>query len=250
MAQPFRLHDQTALRLWLDAENTTIVAMASIAELRIVRYAELVQSGFILSLEGIHGVGKSAVARLLVDRLRGLGIEFDFCADQTATETGRLVRQVNLNLINKLDSITELFLVASARREAFIHVIRPRLDRGEAILTERFVDSFFAFSLARGTPTELVRTVAHFVADGRKPDLAILLDCPADIALKRIPPEQRHRVERESLDFHEKLRDAYLAVAKDEPARFLILDAELSPEQLVEAALPSIVSRLKKSVQL
>lgn len=199
----------------------------------------------IISLEGIHGVGKSTLGQLLIDRTKALGIDLSISTDQTATETGRLVRQLNLHMVNKLDPLTELFLVAAARREAFIETIRPELDRGGAVLTERFIHAFFAFGRVRGTHEGLLRTVAYSVTDGHTPDFVILLDCPAEVALARVPPEERHRVEREPLDFHRALRDAYLSLARQEQNRFVILDATLPPEELANRALAILLPRLQ-----
>src|SRR3954447_22852147 len=153
--------------------------------------------GFIFSLEGIHGAGKSTLGPSLVNRLRRLNFGQRVCTDQTATETGRLVRQLNLKLLNELDPMTELFLVAAARREAFIEVAQPYLDQGQHVLTERFTDAFYAFGRVRGTPSHLLRVIAQSVSNGRIPDYTLLLDCPADIALARIPAAERHRVENE-----------------------------------------------------
>ena len=201
--------------------------------------------GKIISLEGIHGVGKTTVAPMLVARLRAEGFRIELCTDQTATETGRLVRQVNLKLLNRLDPTTETFLVSAARREAYVQAVQPHLEAGASVITERFLDAFFAFGRVRRTDPHLLDLIAQFVADGRRPDLTILLDCPAHVALARIPQGERHRVEREPMHFHEELREAYLALARADAKRFEVINARKSPEALVEETLPMIRAQLQ-----
>lgn len=181
--------------------------------------------GILITLEGIHGAGKSTVINTLLLFLKSRKLMPICSADQMATDIGRQIREINLNSGSEVDLYTETFLVAAARREAFIGVIRPQLSAGMCVISERYIDSFFAFGYARGMPEHFLELVARSTCDEVEPDLTLLLDLPADIALSRIGESHRHRVEREPLEFHKRLREGYLRQAERNPSRVVVIDS-------------------------
>jgi len=204
------------------------------------------EDGLLITIEGGHGCGKSAISSMLCKRLRDLGLQVIETADQQGTNVGR--RIVKINLEHRSEAIvplTEALLIAAASHQNVEEVIKPNLKHGKIVVCERYNDAFFVFQgFARGLPQGLLRCISDAVTDGITPDLTILLDADPRIALARIEVRQRHRIEREALGFHEKVRNGYLALAKEHPERIEVFEASLP----LNVVFQNVWERVKKLV--
>ncbi|MDI3544264.1 MAG: dTMP kinase [Candidatus Woesearchaeota archaeon] len=195
----------------------------------------MIKKGIFITIEGIHGSGKSTISQMLFERLKELKLDVIFVLDQAGTETGRKIRRINLEEGNDVDVLTEALLIASARRQNISEVIKPNLSQGKIVISERYVDAYFAFQgFARGLPLKFLECINDTISEGIMPDLTILLDLNPKIALSRLDLNLSHRIEREPLDFHKKVREGYLSQAKKYPDRIKIIDSDLSIDKVFE----------------
>ena len=192
------------------------------------------QRGFLVSIEGGEGAGKSTVREALQQALEQRGLEVVLTREPGGTVAGEAIRQLLLDPAGKLAAETELLLMFAARAQLVREVIQPALARGAAVLTDRFTDASFAYQgggrgIAMGVIAELERWAALI-----KPDLTFLLDVGVEVGLTRARSRgaQLDRIESEQLDFFERVRATYLSRATSEPARFRVVDAAQSPAQV------------------
>src|SRR3569832_1501027 len=154
-----------------------------------------------ISLEGVHGAGKTNLANLLVSEISDAGHSILFSRDQAGTAFSETVRNINLDETTLVDVYTETFLVAAARRQTFVDVIEPALRADRNVITERFVDSFGAYGFARGLPENIIDSIAMATCGGRVPDLTLLLDLDPAIGMQRIAVLLLFRIEQVGLLF-------------------------------------------------
>jgi dTMP kinase len=193
--------------------------------------------GLFLTLEGGEGSGKSAQARALKGLLESKGHVVTLTREPAGGSLGQRVAQLLSQDDPTLDPRSELFLFAAARAQHLADVIRPALQRGEGVICDRFADSTLAYQgYGRALSLDEVRTVNRIATGGLTPDLTVLLDVPVDVGLARKRSEPgADRIGRESAEFHERVRQGYLAIAAAEPQRFLVLDATRPPEPTTQA---------------
>ncbi len=192
-------------------------------------------SGFLISLEGGEGAGKTTVLNALRDCLLEHDFEVVTTREPGGTAAGEMIRQVLLNPELKLFSETELLLMFAARAQLVRELIQPSMARGAAVISDRFTDASFAYQgggrgLEMGRIAELERWAAVI-----RPDLTFLLDVSVQQGLERARSRggEPDRIEREREDFFERVRTTYLSRAKNEPDRFIVIDASRSPEEVV-----------------
>ena len=194
--------------------------------------------GILISIEGIHGSGKSTFSKILIQNLEKYGINPIYTNDQGGTETGKKIRKLNLKEGSKIDVITEALLIAAARRQTVSEIIKPNLTKGELIICERFTDAYYAFQgSARGLPIEFLEEINLRVSEEIYPNLTILLDLEPAIALSRLEDQSKHRIEKESIEFHSKVREGYLSQAKKYPDRIKIINAAQPIENVLKQGL-------------
>lgn len=194
-------------------------------------------SGLFISFEGIDGVGKSTQADLLEKYLVGLGKTVVRTLEPGGTEVGVEIRKILLHHRGELAPRAEAALFAADRAHHVATKIRPALERGEIVITDRYFDSSVAYQGAgRELSTEEVRNLSLWAVGGLLPDLTVLLDLPADIARSRRNKTgtEPDRLESEKIEFFERARKAYLSLAANEPERFLVVDAASDVEQMQE----------------
>lgn len=193
--------------------------------------------GRFLSFEGIDGAGKSSQHAWAVEYLRGRGLEVVATREPGGTPLGEKLRA--LLLAEPMHLETEALLMFAARREHIEQVIRPALARGAWVLSDRFTDASFAYQGGgRGLDAGKLRQLEHWVqGEGTaavQPDRTFIFDLPVTAAQQR--QAQRHhadatatpdRFEQEQRDFHERVRAAYLARAREFPQRIRVIDASL-----------------------
>jgi dTMP kinase len=194
-------------------------------------------AGLFISLEGIDGVGKSTQSDLLEEFLRNAGREVVRTLEPGGTELGQEIRHLLLHRKGDVAPRAEALLYAADRAHHVATKIRPALERGEVVITDRYLDSSVAYQGAgRALKAEDVRAISMFAVEGLLPDLTILLDLEASAATERRNKtgEAPDRLEREKIEFFEAVRQAFLDMAAAEPNRWLVIDARQSVETMHE----------------
>jgi len=194
-----------------------------------------------VSFEGGDGTGKSTQIHALENYLVQQGRSCVVTREPGGTSLGKLIRQVLLQVGDlEIAPSTELFLYLADRAQHVHGIIRPALAAGKIVLCDRFTDSTLAYQgYGRGIDLKLLGQFNDVADGGMRPDLTFLLDCPVAVGLGRTsrrasveghPPEDRF--ERETIGFHEKIRAGFLAMARAEPARFRVIDASRSADEM------------------
>ncbi|HJT99454.1 MAG TPA: dTMP kinase [Rhodanobacteraceae bacterium] len=199
-------------------------------------------SGRLITLEGGEGAGKSTVLDAVRERLEQRGIAVVVTREPGGTVLGEAVREIVLDPARRdISAESELLLMFAARAQLVRELIRPSLDAGQWVLSDRFTDASYAYQGAgRGQPAERIADLERWAAT-LKPNLTLLLDLPIAEGLARAGGRGKaDRIELESSDFFERVRAAYRARAMDEPARFRIIDATRSIADVRAAACEAI----------
>jgi len=207
-----------------------------------------IPGGLFISLEGGEGSGKSTLMRRLAVFLEGRGFEVHETREPGGPPISERIREILLDPeCRAMDGLTELFLYLASRRQNVIEVIRPLLDRGAAVLSDRFLDASLAYQGGgRGLGIQRVDRLNREAVEGTIPDLTLLLDLEPERGLARGPgisesnPNQGDRIEREGADFHRRVRRGYLEAADREPERFVLLDASLPAQDVAARALEAL----------
>lgn len=208
----------------------------------------LSKGGMLIAFEGGEGSGKSTQARLLAEWLTERGVAVTSTHEPGATEFGQRVRSILLDSADgSLTPRAEALLFAADRAHHVDTVIRPALDRGDVVLTDRYVDSSLAYQGAgRALSVEDIRRLSRWATSGLRPDLTVLLDVDPDVGLQRAHAEGggADRLERESPDFHHRVRRAFRALADAAPDRYLVIDASRPPETVAAIVRTAAAKRL------
>ena len=197
-----------------------------------------------ITLEGPEGSGKSSQIPLLAEFLRRQGRVVFTTREPGGTPIGDQVREILTSMRNtSMHARTETLLFCAARAQLVNEVIRPRLARGEIVISDRYADSTLAYQgFGHGNDQEVLRGLLHFATGGLWPDLTLLLDLPVETGLqrKRSPGEEWNRLDAYEVEFHRRVRQGFQSMACAEPARWRIIDATKQREQ-VQAALRAAV---------
>ncbi len=190
--------------------------------------------GLFIVVEGVEGAGKSTQAALLSRWLEDLGVPHVLAREPGGTAVGEAIREIVLDRgALSMPPETELFLILGARAAFVREVVEPSLRRGQIVLADRFDFSTFAYQgYGRGLDLAEVRRANALATGGLRPDLVLVLDLPVTRGLLRKKGMgEADRIEREGAPFLDRVRDGYLALAREEPG-VRILDADDSPENL------------------
>jgi len=199
--------------------------------------------GLFVCFEGGEGSGKSTQSRLLVEWLTGRGREAVLTFEPGDTPTGQQIRRIVLSPeTGDLDPRAEVLLYAADKAEHLHRVVRPALDRGAVVVTDRYVDSSLAYQGA-GRVLDLaeVERILRWATDDLRPDLTVLLDLDPRTAFHRF--EGRDRIEAEPEEFHVRVREAFATLADADPDHYLVLDAR-APREEIAAAVQARVDEL------
>jgi dTMP kinase len=181
--------------------------------------------GKFITLEGMDGAGKSTHIPNIIAALKARGIEVVSTREPGGTRLGEQLRALLLH--DAMHAETETLLMFAARREHIANVIEPALKRGAYVLSDRFTDATYAYQCgAKGVASSKIKQLEKWVQGSLQPDLTILFDVPVDISMKRLTTAREpDKFEREDTKFFEKLRQAYLTRAKENPKRFRVINA-------------------------
>ena len=199
--------------------------------------------GRLITFEGPEGAGKSTQAAMLIAKLEARGIEVVYTREPGGTKLGEAIRGVlQYNAAGEDPCAeSEVLLFEASRAQLVRNVIRPALDRGAWVLCDRFADSTTAYQgFGRGFSVELMETINRFAIGDAVPDMTILLDVNVSLGMQRCAKRQigkkiqYDRIESEALEFHEKVRQGYLELARRFPERFRKVDAMRHAEPIGE----------------
>jgi dTMP kinase len=193
----------------------------------------------LITFEGIEGCGKTTQARLAAEHFRRSGRQIRLEREPGGTSIGGRIRAILLDPSAKdLEPLVELLLIEADRRQHVAEVLGPALRRGEIVFCDRFNDATFAYQGGgRGLPRELIAELDRQSVDGLSPDLTLLFDCPVETGLARAHRRdsgRSGRFENEDPAFHERVRAAYLEIARENPGRVRVIDSA-RPEGEVSA---------------
>lgn len=206
-------------------------------------------NGFFLTVEGGEGTGKSTLTKLLYTYLteeEGRFVVKSF--EPGGTPFGKMIREILLHQEDvSIAPRSELFLYLADRAHHVETLIKPALHQDMVVICDRFNDSSIAYQGAARNDhdMETLKSICNFAADGLEPDLTIYLDLDPSVGLSRLG-RKLDRLERESLDFHKRVREGYLQIAKDHPARVFVVDANQPKEKVYEQVLKKLLEKLKQ----
>lgn len=193
------------------------------------------RSGLFISIEGIDGVGKSTQISGLVEFLQANERTVLQTFEPGGTELGQEIRHLLLHRKGDVAPRAEALLFAADRAHHVATKVRPALERGEVVVTDRYLDSSVAYQgVGRALSAEDVRAISMFAVENLLPNLTVLLDLPAEQALARRDKtgQEPDRLEREKVEYFEAVRQAFLQMAAAEPQRWIVIDASQSVDEM------------------
>ncbi len=214
--------------------------------------------GWFVTFEGADGSGKTHQAALLADLARAAGVPATLTREPGGTWAGERIREILLGASSTNERISpraDALLFSAGRAQLVAEVVESALARGELVIDARHADSTLAYQgYGRGLPIAELRAIQRFATAGRVPDLTILLDVPAEIGLTRKSSDERNRFESGfDVEFHRRVRDGYLRLARAEPDRFAVVDGRPEPEVVLASVLlalerlPGLAERLRQA---
>lgn len=197
--------------------------------------------GLFITIEGPDGSGKTTLVQGLSQRLaEHLKVPLTVTREPGGSDLAEKIREVIIDPKNKeMDDRTEALLFAASRRQHIIETINPALQQGEVVLCDRFVDSSIAYQGAgREIGVKEIATLNQFATENLTPDITLYLDVDAQVGLNRIGSEEskreKDRLELEKIDFHNRVRDAYQVLLKNNPDRMHLIDATQDVDKVLE----------------
>ena len=194
--------------------------------------------GFLVSLEGPEGAGKTSVLEALIPVLEDRGVEVLTTREPGGVLIGEKIREVILDPSHtEMDPKTELLLYIASRRQHLVEKVLPALAAGKLVIMDRFIDSSVAYQgFGRGLDKEAIDWLNEFATDGLKPDLTLYFDIEVEEGLARIAANsdrEINRLDMEGLDLHRKVRQGYLSLLEKEADRIVKIDASLPLDQVI-----------------
>ncbi|MDP1711645.1 MAG: dTMP kinase, partial [Candidatus Nanopelagicaceae bacterium] len=224
--------DRPNVSIWSDISNALKGELGSITGAST--------KGVFIAFEGGEGSGKSTQVKLLKKWLEGQGHDVLLTREPGGTELGKALREILLSHeTGDISPRAEALLYAADRAHHVYSVIRPALEAGQIVITDRYFDSSIAYQGAGRIlePGEVAR-ISRWATESLFPTLTVVLDLPADVGLSRL--KKKDRLEVEPLAFHERIRQEYLQLALLDPERYLVVDAQMSLEDIEH----SIITRV------
>ena len=206
--------------------------------------------GLFITFEGGEGAGKSTQVRLLAERLRQAGREVVETREPGGSPGAEALRElVVTGARDRWSPLSELLIMNAARADHLERTIVPALRSGSVVVSDRFADSSRAYQGAGGgVPPQVVQAIEAAVVGATRPDLTLVLDLPVEAGLARAAARGgEDRFELKGRAFHQRLRDAFLAIAAAEPERCVVLDGALPIESLQAAVWAVVAPRLERA---
>ena len=205
--------------------------------------------GFLVSLEGPEGAGKTSVLEALIPILEDRGIEVLSTREPGGVLIGEKIREVILDPSHtEMDPKTELLLYIASRRQHLVEKVLPALAAGKLVIMDRFIDSSVAYQgFGRGLDKEAIDWLNEFATDGLKPDLTLYFDIEVEEGLARIAANsdrEINRLDMEGLDLHRKVRQGYLSLLEKEEDRIVKIDASLPLDQVIANTQQLLLDRM------
>jgi dTMP kinase len=200
-----------------------------------------------VTFEGPDGSGKTTQAKMLVEFLQARGAPVIYTREPGGTEISEQIREVILSTRNKsMRSETEVLLFSAARAQIVDQVIRPALAEGKIVVCDRYYDSTLAYQgYGLGLDLDALRAITKFATRGLVPNLTFYIDVPAEIGLARRHQGETNRLDHKDVEYHTRVRNGYLELAKAEPHRFVIIDGTESIEQVQAKIQARMLKELK-----
>ena len=210
--------------------------------------------GVFITFEGPEGSGKSLQARRLAEALREQGWPVVLTREPGGTPISDQIRQVLLSPDHTaMTPEAEILLYSAARAQHVGQLVRPALAAGQCVVCDRFADSTLAYQgYGLGLDLDALRYITHFATGGLVPDLTVYLDCPVALGLERRRQAalraggEWNRLDRKPVEYHERVRQGYLALVQADPRRWLVIDATASPDAVHTAVLAQVTTRLEE----
>jgi dTMP kinase len=208
-------------------------------------------AGVFITLEGIDGCGKSTQLRLLASELRVRGLLVVATREPGGTPLGQKLRAALLGVQEQVDPLAELLVFAADRAQHVRQYLQPSLALGQIVLSDRYADATAAYQGAgRGFEPKLIQEIVQLATDGLQPDLTLLFDLSvAEAAVRtrrRVAAKNTDRLDSEDAEFHTRVRDAYVEIAKANPERFRVIDARGSVQETHGKVMKIVMPFLKE----
>lgn len=190
--------------------------------------------GVLVTFEGVEGSGKSTQADKLADFLRGQGMECVVSREPGGTPIGEQVRSILLDPKNRaMDGRTELFLYLASRSQHVFEKVMPAVAAGKVVILDRYAESSVAYQGAgRELGEQVVSRLNRLATHNLKADLVVVVDVPVAVGQKRKQGDELDRLEQERIEFHERVRSSYLAMARRAGRRIRVVDGRKSPDEI------------------
>lgn len=199
--------------------------------------------GLFITFEGADGCGKTTQMKLLAEYLQNQGHEVVLTREPGGKGLGEKVREILLNYDGEVSDRCESFLFLADRAQNIDVIVNPAVDAGKIVLCDRHTDSTVAYQgYGRGLDIERINKLNDIAANGRKPDLTFVFDIDTETSMKRVGKE-KDRMESAGLEFHNRVRQGYLEIAKYEPERIKVIDASKSIEEIHKEVLNKIAKK-------
>ncbi len=209
--------------------------------------------GRFITFEGIDGSGKSTQLRMLASDLRVKGLNVLTTMEPGGTPLGRRLRESFLETEENVSPLAELLLFAADRAQHVDFLVKPAIEEGKIVISDRYADATFAYQGAgRGFPEQMVKQVIKLATGGLQPDLTLFFDVSIDKALMRTHSrnesgEKKNRMDLETNEFYERVRASYLRIAENEPKRFITIDGNDSVEEIHARVLKIVMEFLGRN---
>lgn len=201
--------------------------------------------GVFITFEGVEGSGKTTQARALKTWLEQHGRAVCLTREPDGTPLGAAVRALFEADLARPAPLAEAFLFLAARHQHVAQVIRPALERGEVVVSDRFADATVAYQgYGRGVDVATIRQLNLLATGGLAPHLTVLLDLPAKTGIGRIAGRAHDSFEKLGLAFHEQVREGYLEIAREEKERVAVVAADQSADDVQAAIRAAVEARL------
>ncbi len=204
------------------------------------------QKGLFITFEGADGCGKTTQIKLVKDYLEKSGYEVVLTREPGAKGLGEKIREILLNYDGIVSDRCESFLFLADRAQNIDTIVNPAVEKGKIVLCDRHIDSTVAYQgYGRGLDLERINKLNLLATDGRVPDLTIVFDIDVETSMQRVGKE-KDRMESAGIEFHNRVRNGYLEIAKNEPERVKVVDGREGIEKVFENVKDLINKTLQK----